>query len=260
MSEKKQKKIIKQFFIKSISVDPSVFIEAPGKRLAEKSTSKCKSSLIPCCYLTPDICVLALETALKDLSQELDVADNKKVDPTVPSTEWKNHDFLELVKAHPTSPAAIFILEYLYLKLLREHCSVDGWCWINNLAPSKKLGYAQIKFQWCGHQINLMTCHNLSYIFYNRSTYKTMEGYQVSHLCNKANCIRPDHLVYENTVDNNRRKNCLVYIKCPHDQELHKGNNCYIWTCLHTPTCIKYHPLYTRDELKSHVCHWMKCI
>jgi len=176
-------------------------------------------------------------------------------DPCHPLTTWKASNFSNLLKLYPSSTAGTFLLKYLYTKGLREHCKVNGWCWECTLKPSKADGYCQSKIQWFNNkQLTLLTYHTISHIYANRSSFVWSRNSQISHLCNNPKCFRPEHSVYESTTLNNRRKNCVVYIKCPHSADTHNGKDKFIWLCPHDPPCIKYHPSYSPDEIQKRIC------
>jgi Zinc-binding loop region of homing endonuclease len=58
---------------------------------------------------------------------------------------------------------------------------------------------------------------------------------QSSHLCHRARCFNPDHVVVETELKNQRRKNCPVWVDCPHDDCLLK-----VRACVHEPMCVRH--------------------
>jgi hypothetical protein len=64
-------------------------------------------------------------------------------------------------------------------------------------------------------------------------------GRHTSHRCHNPCCCNVDHLVDETAEENNSRKNCLVWYKCPHECCINKPSTSM---CSHTPPCIKAVP------------------
>jgi hypothetical protein len=62
------------------------------------------------------------------------------------------------------------------------------------------------------------------------------EGYDASHLCHHTLCKTIGHVIWEPVEDNQRRKNCLVWVECHHQAE---GCLKKQWVCQHSPPCIK---------------------
>lgn len=54
----------------------------------------------------------------------------------------------------------------------------------------------------------------------------------VSHLCDNARCVRPEHIIWESCSKNNGRKGCPGWIKCNCCDTMHD-------VCIHEPKCIK---------------------
>ena len=63
------------------------------------------------------------------------------------------------------------------------------------------------------------------------------KGHDASHLCHNSVCKSLGHVIWEEAVENQRRKGCMVWVLCPHD-------DCgkVIIVCPHKPTCIKTIP------------------
>lgn len=105
----------------------------------------------------------------------------------------------------------------------------NGFCYESVLAPSKEDGYVQLsasganKFCTLGEMLGWAAGIHLS------------GGLQISHRCNHPKCTIPAHVCAESCSDNNGRKNCLVWVHCPHDDCPLK-----ILVCPHFPLCIKY--------------------
>lgn len=118
----------------------------------------------------------------------------------------------------------------------RTGATQRGWCWESPLSPSKDGGYIQIsargfnKFAVLGEL--LLWTQGLRLRL--GSEYGGKE--QASHLCHRPRCTVAAHVIGESAENNNRRKNCLVWIACPHLGCLKK-----ILVCPHGPRhCIKY--------------------
>lgn len=72
------------------------------------------------------------------------------------------------------------------------------------------------------------------------------EGYDASHLCHRSVCSRVGHVIWESPEKNQSRKNCIVWVSCPH-----ADCNLKVWVCPHEPGCIKYVPGATEDQVKQ---------
>lgn len=103
----------------------------------------------------------------------------------------------------------------------------DGWCEILELVPSKRHGYVQIS----ANGFNKFAVLEEVVIWANGQEVK--EGCDASHLCHRKLCCNLDHVVSEPKPLNQSRKNCLVWIPCPHCP-------LKIFTCQHSPSCIKF--------------------
>ncbi len=79
---------------------------------------------------------------------------------------------------------------------------------------------------------------------------ETIPNLQASHLCNNPKCKVLEHIIPETAQQNNSRKNCLVWIDCPHCP----GKK--IIVCRHEPLCVKYVPGYEsmEDLIANGVC------
>lgn len=72
-----------------------------------------------------------------------------------------------------------------------------------------------------------------------------------SHLCGHTCCKTVGHVVFESNAENESRKNCMVWINCPHaicDKR--------IWICEHEPRCVKAIGGRTEGEVKSHLTYF----
>jgi hypothetical protein len=66
---------------------------------------------------------------------------------------------------------------------------------------------------------------------------------QCSHLCAHTKCYELLHLIAESERLNQQRKNCQVWVDCPHSGCLLK-----VRCCPHNPMCIKFCDGYTDCE------------
>jgi hypothetical protein len=119
--------------------------------------------------------------------------------------------------------------------IFEKHTYVAGdhtYCWECELAPSKNKGYVQASYKQC----RVQTINVLSFI--DKEKRDVGQGMHVSHLCGNTKCYNPQHLIEESALQNNARKNCLVWVDCPH---CNAGTG-VIMTCTHDPRCIKRFP------------------
>jgi len=105
---------------------------------------------------------------------------------------------------------------------------VAGWCEEVSLVPSKKGGYVQVS--WGG--VNKFAVLQEVVLWAQRQE-KINQNDHVSHRCANPRCKTVGHMVVESAEKNNKRKNCLVHIACPHCDKR-------IMVCNHSPVCIKY--------------------
>ena len=69
-----------------------------------------------------------------------------------------------------------------------KHRSVEGWCWLSKLKPTKARGYVQPSI----NGVKPTTLHVLSALDkYNRFP---AAGEDASHLCGNAVCFNADHI------------------------------------------------------------------
>lgn len=62
--------------------------------------------------------------------------------------------------------------------------------------------------------------------------------FHASHLCGHTVCKTVGHVIWESAEDNQRRKNCLVWVDCGHDKDC----DMKVHACIHSPRCLKYIP------------------
>lgn len=121
------------------------------------------------------------------------------------------------------------------------------WCELVPLQPTKKGGYIQISYGGANKVCTLQ----LAVLAANGGELLADQGLaQCSHLCHRPACKTVGHVIAESALDNNARKNCLVWINCHHCSDK------VIFLCTHEPCCIKYHPGYSSmlDLQKHGVC------
>lgn len=108
----------------------------------------------------------------------------------------------------------------------KQKTNREGWCELVKLQPTKVGGYIQLshdgvnKFAVLQEVVLWAGGHELA-------------GQQVSHLCHRPACRVVGHVVPESAAENNRRKNCLVWVDCHHCPKK-------ILVCPHRPRCIRY--------------------
>jgi homing endonuclease-like protein len=118
--------------------------------------------------------------------------------------------------------AAVDILDHY-----RPKSTQAGWCSLISLKPSKSGGYIQLSWGGANKFAVLQEV-----VLWARGLSLT-SGEDCSHLCHNPRCISLEHIINEQSVINQSRKNCLVWLKCHHCKK-------YIFTCSHKPYCIKY--------------------
>jgi hypothetical protein len=93
----------------------------------------------------------------------------------------------------------------------------------------------------------LMLLHHASAIAHTLHLQPTLE-HDASHLCHHTLCATLGHVIWEPKEDNQRRKNCLVWVECAHKEE---GCLKKQWVCVHDPPCIKALPGISEAEFKA---------
>jgi len=82
-----------------------------------------------------------------------------------------------------------------------------------------------------------------------------------SHLCHHPHCFNPDHLIDEAKPQNNRRKNCKVFVMVETKRfskrtgQPKKSRRKIIWLCKHEPLCYRYcswYPDKSMSQLRRH--------
>jgi len=91
-------------------------------------------------------------------------------------------------------------------------------------------GNKQIAFSYKSTKIHIMT-HVLSFIVHNRVKINCKDKLQVSHLCNHHWCHEPEHLILEDSKQNQNRKNCVGKVYSDKYSD-------WIEVCDHIPPCL----------------------
>jgi hypothetical protein len=123
----------------------------------------------------------------------------------------------------------------------------EGGCLLSTLQPSGKSStgrskYIQVSYQGAN---KIMTLQEFLLIYDGRSLDEAKGRgalatppvvMQASHRCNRPACLIPHHIIVESIDDNDKRKNCIVWFRCPH------GCRKWILVCPHNPPCVKEIP------------------
>lgn len=120
-----------------------------------------------------------------------------------------------------------------YLETTRRNA--ESGCRVLQMSPSKVGGYVQVTvsqamfFRQSTTQLKVLAHHLPIMLTCGR---RPADGEDASHLCGNPLCIAKEHLIIESKAANQRRKNCPVYIQCPHCQKI-------LVTCEHNLQCYK---------------------
>lgn len=114
----------------------------------------------------------------------------------------------------------------------------EGWCEFVDMSPTKEGGYIQLSW----HGINKIACLQEVALWARGLFLRPGTTDQVSHLCHHPPCRIPSHVTVESAAANNARKNCLVWVRCPHHPDK------VIIVCPHDPICIKFAEGFTDME------------
>lgn len=126
-----------------------------------------------------------------------------------------------------------------------EGASLDGWCSLVDMRPTKAGGYVQVSFKGANKFAMLQEV-----VLWAAGDFLLDGGRdQCSHRCHKPLCRTVGHVCSESVEVNNSRKNCLVWINCHHCDKV-------IFLCMHDPCCIKFHPNFDgmEDLIDSGCC------
>jgi Zinc-binding loop region of homing endonuclease len=128
----------------------------------------------------------------------------------------------------------------------RQPFKVEGWCKLVNKAPTKEGGYIQLSDRGANKFAILQEV-----VCWAGGKYLVGKNDQASHLCNHRACKVPEHLAVESAIKNNARKNCRVWVNCPHCPKK-------IIVCIHDPVCIKFCEGFDsmEDLTFRGVCSW----
>lgn len=110
-------------------------------------------------------------------------------------------------------------------------------CWLHPLVPTKPNGYAQVFIAGLRSKPLL---HHLAYrikMIQQAAQWQLVPHYDVSHLCGNERCINPNHLHYEPSVINQRRKGCKgsILVECDH---CHSKKRVILCECSEHVKCI----------------------
>lgn len=107
--------------------------------------------------------------------------------------------------------------------------TVEGWCLLSLLKPTKDKGYVQVSWgganKFCVLGELLLWAQGITLV----------DKYQASHRCCQPLCLIAPHVCSESITLNNLRKGCLVWVDCPH-----YGLKILVYT--HKPCYIKFCP------------------
>jgi len=117
---------------------------------------------------------------------------------------------------------------------------MKGWCKLCTLKPSKAGGYIQVSYEGCNKFAMLQQ------IVLCASGQDVAEGEDCSHRCGNTACMTVGHIKADSSELNQKRKNCLVWVPCPHDCGV-------ILVCQHgeadgSGCCIKYMADFSSQE------------
>lgn len=123
----------------------------------------------------------------------------------------------------------------------------EGWCDLVEMKPSKQGGYIQVSYDGQNKFASLQE------VTLWAGGYELRGSEQASHLCGRPACRVPGHVIPESPQANNARKNCLVWIPCPHCERR-------ILVCQHEPCCVKFAEGFTdmKDLRARGVCATVK--
>ena len=107
----------------------------------------------------------------------------------------------------------------------------EGFCELTPKQPTKVGGYVQVS-AWGG---NKFACLQQVSVWAMGEDAGDGLTRQCSHRCGEPRCLTVGHVCVESTEDNNRRKGCLVAVRCHHCEK-------YYFVCPHQPSCIKFFP------------------
>ncbi len=95
---------------------------------------------------------------------------------------------------------------------LMEHVEIEDQCMIWT-GPPHAYKYGTLCYNIDGNGPKNQYVHRLSYMC-SRQVYPLPAGGEVSHLCHRTRCIRPDHLTLESGEQNRERAHCKNQSQC----------------------------------------------
>jgi len=131
----------------------------------------------------------------------------------------------------------------------------DGWCRLSTAAPTSSKGYSQVS----GEGVNKFATLQELVLWAGGRAKPAYSGKSdpndVSHLCDRPACTNPDHVVAETKEANNRRKGCVMAVRCSAKCRDCNGSK-DLFICPHKPSCIRFRDGYASFEeyLENGVC------
>lgn len=123
----------------------------------------------------------------------------------------------------------------------------DGWCLLSTQASTSSKGYSQVS----SHGVN--KCATLQELVLwagggaKPAFSEKTDPNDVSHLCDRPACTIPSHVAVETKAANNRRKGCVMAVRCSSKcRECNGSKDLFI--CPHIPSCIRFRKGYTSFE------------
>ena len=144
----------------------------------------------------------------------------------------------------------------LALKILSKISTrPDGWCKLSTAAPTSSKGYSQVSGEGVNkfatlQELVLWAGGGAKPAFSDKT-----DPNDVSHLCDRPACTVPSHVVVEAKDANNRRKGCVMAVRCSAKCRDCNGSK-DLFICPHTPSCVRFRDGYASFEeyLRNGVC------
>jgi len=141
-------------------------------------------------------------------------------------------------------------------KILSKITTVpDGWCKLSTAAPTSGKGYSQVS----GEGVNKFATLQELVLWAGGGAKPAhsdkTDPNDVSHLCDQPACTVPSHVVVEAKDANNRRKGCVMAVRCSRKcRECNGSKDLFI--CMHKPSCVRFRDGYASFEeyLKNGIC------
>lgn len=139
--------------------------------------------------------------------------------------------------------------------LSRVSTKVEGWCKLSLAAPTSSKGYSQVS----GEGVNKFATLQELVLWAGGGSKPAFSGKtdpnDVSHLCDRPACTIPQHVVVESKDANNRRKGCVMAVRCSAKCRDCNGTK-ELFICPHEPSCIRFREGYAtfEDYLENGIC------